>query len=321
MQAQQLSASDIDIVKDIKSVIKSFAETAPVSFDSLINYGAGLIAKDTNLLIYNAYPTLALHADKYTFFNYYNDSIYLYNTLFENKKTVLLFEKVIADLLLVKGSSNNWKTVTKKNIVDNDSVTYLLYKNKRVAFYQKTSGNSLLRLAFINTESTTERDQTDTKNDRKFLNDLEEKVDNFDVVFNDNDKEKIASIQNGLAYITINCKSLFVKEIENKFSKKEADVYYKVKPTNKMYAQNYFGIKKLKDSATYYVCSYTNSNDVALAITAVYKLPELTNSKWILLRFIDKEYGLIQKLYFDGVEVGYTTYIEQNNQFFIFLKK
>ncbi len=321
MQAQQLSTSDNNIVKDIKSVIKSFAETAPASFDSLINYGDGLIAKDTNLLLYNAYPTLALHADKYTVFNYYNDSIYLYNTVFENKKTVLLFDKAIADLILFKGGSNNWKTVFQKNILDNDSVTYLLYKNKRIAFYQKTNDNSLLRLAFINTENTTEKDQADTKNDTKFLNDLDEKVDNVDVIFYNNNKEKIESIQNGLAYITINCKILFVKEIENKIIKKEADVYYKVKPINKMYAQNYFGIKKLSDSAIYYVCSYTNSNEVALATAAVYNLPELKNSKWILLKFIGKDNNLIQKLYLDEVEVGYTIYNKQRNQFLIFLKK
>ncbi len=146
-QAQQYAATDNKILNDIEAFIITTAASDTNNYKNLINYGEGLIAKDTNVLLYNAYPTATLHADRYSVFNYFNDSIFLYNCLYENKNNVLLVIKAIDRIL--KYGNGNWEIKVQKSIEDNDSIPYLFYKKKKVAFFQKTPDNTLLRLAFI----------------------------------------------------------------------------------------------------------------------------------------------------------------------------
>ena len=146
-QSQKLSAADNKILNDIEAFIITTAESDSSHYQNLIDYGEGLIAKDTNVLLYNAYPTKAMYADRYSVFNYFNDSIFLYNCLYENKNNVMLVIKAMDRIL--QYSKGDWEVKVQKSIEDNESVPYLFYKKKKILFFQKTPDNTSLRLAFI----------------------------------------------------------------------------------------------------------------------------------------------------------------------------
>ncbi len=319
-RAQVLSTVDKTIVNDIENFIQIIATSPTDDFENLINYGAGLIAKDTNVLLYEGYPTKTLHADRYSIFNYFADSVYLYNCLYENKNNVLLVIKAM-DRLLNNGKGN-WKISLQKSIEDDENVPYLIYKNKKIAFFQKKSDNTLLRLSFISFVNNNELSIDNTNNNKDtFL----KKINNEFYDINNNtlktDSNKVKEIQITLMDIVTKGKQWFEKNIANRTTNDTTAFYYDATPVNKMYAQQYYGKKNLGDSAMFYVCTYTTLRGIAAATNAIDALSALKNSEWILLKSLDKNGDINQKLYLNGIYIGYTVHFKKENRFEILIKK
>lgn len=317
-KAQQYSASDNKILNDIEAFIITTAVSDTSNYQKLINYGEGVIAKDTNVLLYNAYQTETLHADRYSVFNYFNDSIFLYNCLYANKNNVLLVIKAMDRIL--KYSKGDWEVKAQKSIEDNDSVPYLFYKKKKIAFFQKSPDNTLLRLAFISMENNTEDVFKIANHPVVYLTDFKEKLADIDSTIKP-DNEKIVSIQNSIIDILSKGKKWFSENIGIQTSKNTAATFYQASAVNKMYAQEYKATKKTSDNALYYMCTYTNAVDEAAAMNAIDGLPAIKRSTWMITRYMHNKSYEIQKLYLKNVYVGYTTYFNIIKQFDVYIKK
>lgn len=317
-QAQQYSAENNKILNDIEAYILTTGVTDTNDYKNLINYGEGLIAKDTNVLLYNAYPTATLHADRYSVFNYFKDSVFLYNCLYENKNNVLLVIKAIDRIL--KYGKGDWEIVTQKSIEDNDSVPYLFYKKRKILFFQKTPDNTLLRLAFISILNNTEDRFKIANNPVVYLTNIKEKLANIDSTLKPNN-EKIIDIQNSIIDILSKGKKWFTENIGAQTSKNPTAIFYQATAVNNMYAQEYKATIETKDNALYYTCTYTNAANVAAAMKAIDGLPAIKRSTWMITRYMHAKSYEIQKLYLNNVYVGYTTYLNIIKQFDIYLKK
>jgi hypothetical protein len=87
-QAQELSKADLQIIKDIKTGIDSVKNLANRGFKDLIMNG--VVAKDTEVVLYNAYsyPLDLLHGSKYSIL-YQNSFImpYIFRILVHGKES------------------------------------------------------------------------------------------------------------------------------------------------------------------------------------------------------------------------------------------
>ncbi len=321
--AQKLSTVDKKIVKDIQSGIEAMAVTNQYNFESLINYGAGAIAKDINMILYKADYLEPMHADEYYVFNYFIDSLNIYCCNYTNKVDVLLAEKAIKDL--VKYQPKKWKLLNGKSVPDKENVHYLLCNNKKIAQYKKVADNTFLQIGFIeyykndvteNFLNTKANNNTD-----EFLSDTNKKLREIDTQILKTDSIKIIEIQQAIANILEQGKNWFEKNIATETNRDATAIYYHASITQNMYAQEYKGKTMISENAMYYLCSYTSASNITIAMAAIDDLPALKNSKWMILKFIDNNSYTTQKLYLDGQYVGYTSYLKTIKQFDIYLKK
>lgn len=87
-----------------------------------------------------------------------------------------------------------------------------------------------------------------------------------------------------------------------------------------MFAQQHYGQKLSQNNGLYYAFTYTTPQAVSLAVKAIDELPALKNSQWMILKSINNNSYETQKLFLNGIDVGYTTYLKIIGRFEIFLK-
>lgn len=133
-------------------------------------------------------------------------------------------------------------------------------------------------------------------------------------VAQDSDKIKITSIQGELIKILTEGKSWFQHNIGKKVFENDSIIKYKALATSELYAQSCEGYnnKKGKDIGLNYLCIYTNKKSIAIAMQAIDELIELKNSEWMIVK-TSTDYRENQILYFNGIEVGATTYFKTFN--------
>lgn len=158
-QAQQLSKTELQIVKDIQQgIININSKTGGGFKDLIIN---GVLAKHTDVILYNAQTTKLLHVGKYSLLNYFNKKRNIYARAYDNSHDVMLAEKAFKEMSLKSGS--NWKVVNTKND-QKDFITNNLYHNKNwVAYFEKPKDDKTMVMSFF-AQYTNEEDSTGLSN-------------------------------------------------------------------------------------------------------------------------------------------------------------
>lgn len=143
--AQQLSETDLQIVNDIKQGIADINVKTDGGFKDLLIYG--VVAKDTDVILYNAVPTELLHAAKYSVLNYFLKKQNIYVCAYENKHDVMLAEKALEEMSYKLGS--DWKLMAVKSDQINYTKNYLYYKEKWLAYYEKPNDGTSMNISFM----------------------------------------------------------------------------------------------------------------------------------------------------------------------------
>lgn len=80
------------------------------------------------------------------------------------------------------------------------------------------------------------------------------------------DSVKIASLQTAFAYLITKGDDGFIDMIFDETNRDKLMIYYQAAVEKNMKAQNYNGITILHNNGCYYLCSYTNPVNAAIAL-------------------------------------------------------
>ena len=132
--------------------------------------------------------------------------------------------------------------------------------------------------------------------------------------------DSIINIQNSIIKILEGGTKWFEKNIGKATTNDATAFYYDATPVNNLFAQQYYGQKLSQNNSLYYGCTYTTPQAISLAVQAIDELPALKNSQWMILKSINNNSYETQKLFLNGIDVGYTTYLKITGRFEMFLK-
>jgi hypothetical protein len=324
-QAQQLSTTDLQIVKDIQQGIISLIQKSNNGFkDLIIN---GVVAKDTDVILYNAKPieflleskksTELLHAGKYNILNYFNQKKNIYAFSYSNPHDVLLAEKAIEELSYKLGS--DWKLIEVK--VDSKDYTTgdLYYNEKKVGYYEKQKDNTVIQLSFI-AEYTDDEDISTTTIDT-FADSLSKNLDKIDLEILTPDTVNVVKIQKAFNIIIGKGENGFPGMVFEETGRDKTMINYRVTPENNMKAQTYEGVHLQQNNESYYVCGYNNPANVAIARSAMAGLKNCKNAVWKIENVKTANKGLVKNnIFANGKYVAYTYFISATNKFYISVK-
>ncbi len=143
--AQQLSKTDLQIVKDVQKGIATINAKSDGGFkDLIIN---GVVAKDTDVILYDALPTELLHAGKYSILNYFNQKKNIYTCTYYNSHDVMLAEKAMEEMSYRLGS--NWKLMAITSDQKDYTTNYLYYDKRWVAYCEKPKDGKTMVISFM----------------------------------------------------------------------------------------------------------------------------------------------------------------------------
>lgn len=135
-----------------------------------------------------------------------------------------------------------------------------------------------------------------------------------------NQSDSIIDVQNSIINILEGGTKWFEKNIGKVTTNDATAIYYEATPVNNLFAQQYYGQKLSQNNSLYYAFTYTTPQALSLAVKAIDELPALKNSQWMILKSINNNSYETQKLFLNGIDIGYTTYLKIIGRFEIFLK-
>lgn len=156
IHAQQLSKADLQTIKDIKIGIDSVNKLSSIGFKNLILHGE--VAKDTDVVLYNANAIELLHGSKYSILNYFKGKKNIYVCAYDNPHEVMLAEKAIEELGFKLGSK--WELYQTKVDTKDYTTNKLYYNGKWVAYYEKPNDGKSMQLSFIGYYNDDSEDKT-----------------------------------------------------------------------------------------------------------------------------------------------------------------
>ena len=316
-KAQQLSKEDIQIVKDIQQAVSELNMKTDGGFKDLLIYG--VVAKDTDVFLYNAVPTELLHASKYSMLDYFIQKKNVYVCTYSNVHEVMLVHKALEDLSYKLGS--DWELYQLKSNQNDYSTNSLYFKGKEFAHYKKPNDNSTLVISFTASYNDEMESNVEQTNSETFTENLSKELDKIDLEMLSPDSAKVAKLQNEFYTLITKAKRGFKNIILGETKRDKVYTHYKVVPQNKMQAQFYELVDSVSGNGGYFICGYTNPNDV---IIAKYAIAGLKNKKDIVWTFeaakTFSENLVRQNIFANSKFVGYTYYVKANHTYYIAIK-
>lgn len=330
LRAQQLTNTDLKFIKDIKHAIEVLNKKTDGGFKDLIIYGA--VAKDTDLILYNAMPIEMLledkasgdllHADKYSILNFFNQKKNIYTYSYKNSHDVMLAEKAMEEMC--SGLGNDWKLVGVKRDQTDYTTKNLYYKEKWLAYFEKQKHGNSMQMSFIAHYTGNGEDAVTTNTNNttdSFADSLSKNLDKIDDEILTPDSVKISNLQIAFYVLIGKGENGFPSMVLKETNRNKKMINYQAVAEDEMKAQTYQGIDLLPNNDSYFVCGYSNPTDVEIARKAMEGLKYCNNAVWKLENVQTGNENLVgKKIFANGKYVAYTTYLKKSNEFYIAVK-
>ncbi len=300
--AQSLSKEDAQIVKDIQTTIVTMKDKVNKGFD---DYVVGdEMARNTEIIQYQSIGIKTMHAKESLVLKNVDKSGDLLAFEYDDKKNISLAYKAILDIPAY--GSSKWTFKAKLDVSDTVVAKYLFYNDSPIGYFMKSKKNEFLYFYFLylppNNVETNKKDNRDTTN-------IE-----LDLI-------KVVDLQIAFEKLIVKGQTGFTDLIFKPSTKDTDFMYFDAAEEKNMLASDYRGIKLLPNGGKYYLCSYTNTTNVAIALRAIETLDTSKNGLWEVDSLDMNDKNLIgKKIYYNSNYVAYTTYIKDANQFFIAVK-
>lgn len=318
--AQKLSETELQVVTNIKQGITDINAKTDGGFkDFIIN---AVVAKDTDVILYNAIPTELLHAVKYSVLDYFLQKKYIYVCAYENKQDVMLAEKALEEMTSALGS--DWKLMGVKSDQTDYTTTNLYYKEKWLAYFEKQKDGNYMQMSFIAhyTGDGEDTAATNTNNNtNSFAESLSKNLDKIDDEILIPDTVKISNLQIAFYVLIGKGKSGFPSMVFEETTRDKTMINYRAVVEDEMKAQTYQGIDLLPNNGSYFVCGYSKPANIEIAMRAMEGLKYCNNAVWKIENVLTGDENLVgKKIFADGKYVAYTTYLKNTHQFYIAVK-
>lgn len=318
-QAQPLSKADAQIVKDIQNTIVLMKDKVDNGFDSYIV--GDEMARDLSVIQYQATDIKLMHVKESLVLKNVDNSGSMLSAEYANKKNILLANTAL--LGMPKYGGNKWTFKAKLDVADTVTAKYLLYNDKPIGFFMKSKKNEFLYFYFLHIEIQNSDLNTAANNDKidTYMSEYDRQQDSIDNTIAKPDSIKIENLQTALANLVAKCKDGFIDMIFDESKRDEEIIYYKAAFQIHMKAQNCQGIKLLPKGGKYFVCTYTQKENVSIALKAIEGLQGTDIEGWYIQPLDLGDKNLVgKKIFLDGNYVAYTTLMKDSNQFFIAVK-
>ncbi len=318
-QAQPISKADAQVIKDIQNTILLMKDKVDNGFDSYIV--GDEMARDSSIIQYQAANIKLLHAKENLVLKNVDNSGSMLSAEYANKKDILLANTAL--LGMPKYAGNKWTFKAKLDVADTVTAKYLLYNDKPIGFFMKGKKNEFLYFYFLHLEINNNDTSIVANKDSimTYMSDNDRQQDSVDNTIAKPDSIKIENLQTAFANLVAKGKDGFIDMIFDESNRDEDIIYYKAVFQIHMKAQNCQGIKLLPKGGKYFVCTYTQKENVSIAVKAIDGLQGNDVAGWYVQPLELGDTNLVgKKIFLDGNYIAYTTLMKDTNQFFIAVK-